>query len=37
MDTHAGARQTPVLVARSRSVMLSQGTDYAGAGEAADG
>lgn len=37
MDTHAGARRTPVLAAMSRGVILSKGTDCAGAGEAADG
>ena len=37
MDTHADARQTPVQAARDRSVMLSEGAEYAGAGEAADG
>lgn len=36
MDTHAGARLTPVLAAQSHGVILSKGTEYAGAGEAAD-
>ena len=36
MDTHAGARRTPVLAAKSRGVILSKGSEYAGAGEAAD-
>lgn len=37
MDTHAGGQRTPVLAAQSHGVILSKGTRYAGAGEAADG
>jgi hypothetical protein len=36
MDTHTGARRTPVLAAQSHGVILSEETDYAGPGEAAD-
>ena len=37
MYTHAGGQRTPVLTALSHGVILSKGTDNAGAGEAADG
>ena len=36
MDTHAGGPPAPVLAAQNHDVILSKGTEYAGAGEAAD-